>query len=368
MDGAGNVLFHAPEATPGDLARPVLLVGSHFDTVRHGGRFDGAYGAVAGLMLAAHRRGRPGLPVVGFATCEEEQSRFDSHMMGARSLLGLVDAAELDRVKDADGVTWRAALREMRASGHAAGLADGERPFTPAFRASHQLELHIEQGPVLESAGLELGIVEHIAGYRRIRATIDGAARHAGTTPLALRHDALAAAAELVLAVESLARDAGEPAIATCGNALVAPALYNVVPGHCEVWMEARHVEPRALDVLARAMEDRGRAIAARRGVAIAFESVTRQEPPALASGLAGAAEALARERAIRHRRMASGAAHDTMEFARAGSRTLMLFAPSRDGISHSPDEHTDTAALWRGLEFAGALIGRVADGAAARA
>lgn len=364
-DAAGNLLLHDPALRPGDSSRPVLMVGSHLDTVKHGGRYDGAYGAVAGLMLAAAHRGKRGTPVVGFVTCEEEQSRFDGPMIGARSLLGLASAGELDRVRDGDGVTWRAALEEVRAAGLAAPLAAGGRPFAPLFRPRAEIELHIEQGPVLETEGLDLGIVSHVAGYRRVRATLAGEARHAGTTPLALRHDALVAAAELVLAVESLARETGGAAAATAGNLRVEPGLYNVVPGGCEAWIEMRHVEEAKLDAMQSKLEERGREIAARRGVAVELGTVTRQAPVGLSKDLAERAEALARERGISYRAMHSGAGHDSMEFARAGTPSLMLFVPSRGGVSHSPDEHSEPADLWRGVEFASALLARLAGDAA---
>jgi allantoate deiminase len=297
---------------------------------------------------------------VGFVTCEEEQSRFDSHMMGARSLLGSVTASELDSVRDGEGVPWRAALAEARAAGCSAPLAPGDAPFRPLFRAALELELHIEQGPVLESEGLELGIVGRIAGYRRLRASLTGAACHSGTTPLALRSDALVTAAEIVVAAESLARDAGEPARVTAGNVRVSPGLYNVVPGACEVWLEVRQAEHEALEHLAALLEDRCRGIAARRGVGIVIDEISRQEPTALSAELAARAEVLAHERGLRHRRMLSGAAHDTMEFARAGVPSLMLFVPSRGGISHAPDEYTSPEHLWNGVRFASDLIGQL--------
>lgn len=363
IDAAGNLLFHDPALMPGD-PRPIFMVGSHLDSVTHGGRYDGAYGTIAGLMLAARHRGRAGMPVVGFVTCEEEQSRFDSHMMGARSLLGRVEPLELDRVRDAAGVTWREALAGAHAAGCAAPLAPGPRPFVPPFRAARQLELHIEQGPQLEAEGRTLGIVEHIAGYRRLRAIVRGEARHSGTTPMALRHDAFAAAAEMTLAAETLGRATGAPAVATAGNARVSPGLYNVVAGACELWLEVRHSDPAALARMSAALLERCEAIAAARGVAVAIDDVSKQDPTPLSARLAGEAEALARARGVSHARMMSGAAHDSMEFARDGAESLMLFVPSRGGISHSPDEYTSPEALWAGVAFADALLESAAGGA----
>lgn len=360
-DAAGNLFFHDPATRAGERTRPVLMTGSHLDTVRAGGRFDGAYGAVAGLMLAARHRGRTGVPVVGFVTCEEEQSRFDSHMMGARAMLGQVTAAELDRVRDDRGVSWREALAAVHARGRAAALDPGPRPIPTLFHPAAVLELHIEQGPELEAEALALGIVEHIAGYRRLAVTVTGEARHSGTTPRPRRRDALAASAAIVLAIERLNEDFGAAARATVGHVRVEPGLYNVVAGACELWVEVRHVESRELERLALAAHDACVLIGAERGVRVVVGERTRQEPTALSPRLAAVAEALARAHGLPHRRMPSGAAHDTMEFARAGREALMLFVPSRGGISHAPDEHTDTAELWAGVEFASALLERLA-------
>ena len=359
-DAAGNLYFHPPAVAPGTGAA-VHLVGSHLDTVRDGGRFDGAYGALAGLVLAAAHRDLPGPPVVGFVTCEEEQSRFNFPMLGARSLLGAVEAADLDRVHDDAGVTWRAARAEAEAAGCAAPLAASGPPVVPPFRPALALELHVEQGPVLEAEGAELGIVTRIAGYRRLRARLTGEARHSGTTPPARRRDALAAAAEIALACETLALEAGEPARVTAGNLRVSPGLYNVVPGAAELWLEVRHAEAPALAALADALASRAAAVAARRGVACALETVSGQDPVPLSAPLAAAAEALATERGLRHRGLASGAGHDSMELARAGVPTLMLFVPSADGISHAPEEFTPLPQLWTGVAFAGALLARLA-------
>ena len=359
-DGAGNLFFHDPALRLRNTGRPVLLVGSHIDSVVNGGKYDGAYGAIAGLLLAAQPREAGGMPAVGFATCEEEESRFQAGLMGARSMLGQVGAEELDRVIDERGVSWRAALEGARAKGCAAPLAAGTRPFEPLFRAAIMLELHIEQGPVLEAEQLALGLVEHIAGYRRRRLTIVGQARHSGTTPMMLRKDALAAAAEMILATETEGRAAGEPAVATAGYVRAVPGLANVVPGSCELWLETRHVDAAALDRLDVALRRRCVDIVAQRGVTLEIEERSSMEPTALSAEMVASAEQLARELKIPHRRMASGAAHDTMVFARAGVPAMMLFVPSRGGVSHSPEEFTDPEALAAGCRFAAALIQRL--------
>ncbi len=361
IDGAGNLYFHDPSITPGNVARPVVLVGSHLDTVIHGGRYDGAYGLIAALLLAAEPRPAGSTAVVAFATCEEEESRFRAGLMGARSMLGQVEGMELDTVVDAAGITWRQALEQARTRGCAGPLADGPRPFAPPFKPTAMLELHIEQGPVLENELLSLGIVDNIAGYRRYRVRLHGEGRHSGTTPMRMRRDALSGAAEIVLAVEAYAKELGEPAVATAGRIEVQPGLFNVVPGTCELWLEVRHVDRQSLAAMEVELGDRCRRIADGRGVNIEIEEASRQEPAALSAEMVRAAETLAAGLKIPHRRMPSGAAHDTMVFARAGIPSLLVFVPSRHGVSHSPEEYTDSENLATGYRFLTELVTRIA-------
>ncbi|HEY2954777.1 MAG TPA: Zn-dependent hydrolase [Candidatus Eisenbacteria bacterium] len=360
FDAAGNLYFHDPAVKPG--AQPAVFVGSHLDSVVHGGRFDGAYGTVTGLLVAAELRGAGRRPVVGFVTCEEEESRFRAHLMGARTVLGSVRAEELDAVVDAAGVSWRAALAEARAAGCAAPLAEGGAPFEPPFRPAVLIEPHIEQGPVLEREHKALGIVEHVAGYRRLVGRLRGEARHSGTTPMRMRRDALAAAAEMIGAAEALARELDDPAVATAGNVQPAPGLFNVVPGECDLWLEVRHPGAAALDTMEQELKRRCREIAGRRGVTVELEQASREEPTPLSSALVSEAMKLAGELGLSHRRMTSGAAHDAMEFARAGVPSLLVFVPSRGGISHSPDEFSAPEALFTGYRFVRELARRQAE------
>ena len=360
-DWAGNLFFHDPTLAPGS-GRPALLIGSHLDSVVHGGHYDGAYGTIAGLLVAAANLGGSGLPVVGFVTCEEEDSRFHGGMMGGRSLVGRVEDGELDSVADRDGVTWRQALAAVRERACAAPLPAGGVAGARLFGPALQLELHIEQGPVLEAQHLSLGIVERIAGYRRWIARIEGEARHSGTTPMPMRRDALAAAGEMILAAEGAAREAGEPAVATAGYLHPEPGLFNVVPGRCELWLEVRHDRPEHLERLAADVARRCWEIAQRRGVRLALQEGAGQTPTALSPALAEAAVRLAQEQEIPHRRMPSGAAHDTMVFAQAGIPALMVFVPSRAGISHSPDEFTSEEDLLVGARFMAMLARRLVE------
>jgi allantoate deiminase len=176
------------------------------------------------------------------------------------------------------------------------------------------------------------------------------------------RRDALAAGAEMILAAEALGREAGEPAVATAGRVTVTPGLYNVVPGECELWLEVRHASEDALDGLAGELERRCESIAITRGLTLALVEGAAMRPTELSPALVADAEGLARGLKLKHRVMTSGAAHDTMVFAQAGVPAMMLFVPSRDGISHSPEEFTPPEALFAGVEFAQKLIARWAE------
>ena len=361
-DSGGSILFHPPGLTPGT---PAIFCGSHMDTVKQGGAYDGAYGAVAGMLLAAMHLGHEGLPVVGYVTAEEEGSRFFSPFIGARSLLGLADGADLDAIHDSEGVAWRAALEFARSRGCAAPLAAGLKPFVPLFKPVMELELHIEQGPVLEAEQKEVGIVDTIAGFVRVDVRIRGDARHAGTTPMGMRRDALVAAAECIWSAEVLALELGEPAVATVGRAEALPGAYNVVPGECRLRLDARHSDPAVLTRMTAELEKRWRDIAHRRNIELEWNVVARSEPVAMAPGMVAEAEALAGEMVFNWKKMPSGAGHDSMIFAGAGVPSLMIFVPSHRGVSHHPDEFTAPGELWEGVRFASALLERLARSAA---
>jgi allantoate deiminase len=351
-DAVGNLLFHDPSVRPGDLRRSVLMVGSHLDTVAGDGLLDGAYGVLVALQVAAASRDRQALPVVAFASCAGEECRFGQCNPGAHGLLGLVRREDLDLARDRDGLTWARALEQARARGCAAPLAEGFHPCPALFHPALMLELHVEQGPLLESEGLDLGIVEQVAGCRRMRVRLTGEARYAGTTPMPLRRDALAAGAEMVLAAEQLARKAGAPAVATAGFLKVEPGSFNTVPGACELGIEVRHAQRPKLVELTAAIGQQCRKLAEGRGIEVVVEEAPGLEPVALSPALAEAAENLAKRLKIPHRRMASGAAHDAMVFARNGVPSLLLFVPSRHGVSLSPEEFTPPAQLATGQRF----------------
>ncbi|HVP14892.1 MAG TPA: hydantoinase/carbamoylase family amidase [Terriglobales bacterium] len=351
-DALGNLLLHPPSARPGDLARPVLLIGSHLDTVANDGSIHGASGVLIGLLVAAELRASEALPVVAFASCGGEENRFGVESPGARGLLGLVEDQELDFACDSSGTSWRRALEQARARGCATPPGPSSRPCAPLFRPALVIETHVEQGPVLDTELFDLGLVESVAGCRRLSVKLTGETRRAGTTPMKLRRDALAAASAMALVAETLARQAGPEARAGAGYAIAKPGTMHEVPGACELGIEVRHGDHARLAELADAIGRRCRTIACERGIEIVLEESAGADPVAFPKKLVDAAEEQAKRLGIQALRMTSGASHDAAVFARNGAPALLLLSPSRRGVSHSPEEYTSAAQLEAARRF----------------
>jgi hydantoinase/carbamoylase family amidase len=218
------------------------------------------------------------------------------------------------------------------------------------------VELHIEQGPVLEDRGIDIGVVSGIVGVRRWTARFEGQANHAGTTPMGLRRDALAAAAEVVLGIEELA--AGDRGVGTAGRIEVLPGATNVVPGLATLWLELRSIDAEWLSQRAAELEALVTAVGRRRGVVCQLDEVSRDEPTPLHAGVSEVLAGAARRTGLQHMVLASGAEHDTRHMA-AIAPAGMLFVPSQKGLSHAPGEWTDPAHLSEGTAaLTSALVG----------
>ena len=332
IDAVGNVIGRYPAADP---AARTLIVASHYDTVRNAGKYDGRLGVLAALVLVEHLQ-RLGhklpfhLDVIAFS--EEEGVRFAASFLGSSAVAGRFDPALLDR-RDADGHTLAATMR-------AAGLDPAQIPAL-ARRGEElvgYLEVHIEQGPVLLEEGLPVGIVSAIAGTVRRMVMITGTAGHAGTVPMARRHDAAAAAAEIVLYVER--RCAQAPTlVGTVGQLGVPGGAINIIPGRCALSLDIRAADDAIRDAaVADVMAEIAR-IGARRGVDIASSEVQRTAAvrcsPRLQTLLA---EAVARA-GIKPRYLASGAGHDAMMFDGLTDLAMLFVRCGNGGASHSPRE-----------------------------
>lgn len=260
-DAVGN-LFGRLE---GAQAFPVLLVGSHIDTVYGGGKLDGALGVVGAINAVRalkQRDPRPARSVEVFVSAEEEDSRFVCDFWGSRALLGTIQSGEAERYRDADGMTLAEAMLEV-------GLDPTRIPEAKRDDLGAFLELHIEQGPTLDREGLDLGVVEAISGLNRMLVRVQGQADHAGTTPLAMRHDALLAAAEMIGSVRAIAQEMGEPARATVGALTTRPNQPNIVAAAVDFIVDSRHPERSRQLQLVDLVRDRCRAIGAAHGVGV---------------------------------------------------------------------------------------------------
>jgi allantoate deiminase len=332
VDAVCNVIGRYEAKTPG---APAILLGSHIDTVVDAGRYDGNLGVLAATAAVADiaSRGEPldhAIEVVAFG--EEEGMRFPTHLLTSSALVGEVRRKAFE-VQDADGVSVRQALAA------AGGDADAYRACARMkSEIAAYLELHIEQGPILEAKDLPVGAVTAINGAMRMRITVDGAAGHAGTVPMTMRRDALAAAAEMILAVERLGASSPD-LVATVGLVHVEPGSPNVIPGHVEFRIDLRSPNDDLRIRTGKALLAEVHAIADRRRVEVSHLSTYLESPTtALDAGIVDAvAEAIV---ACGHEplRLSSGAGHDAMMMAKL-CPSGMIFLRCKDGISHNPAE-----------------------------
>jgi N-carbamoyl-L-amino-acid hydrolase len=329
-DPAGNIV-----GTLRGSSNRALVTGSHTDTVSGGGRFDGPLGVLAAIEVARCIRGggralRHELRVADFLG--EEPNDFGLSCVGSRAIAGTLTAAHLES-RDPGGRTLAGAIDA--AGGDARHIADAA---WTAFGIEAFVELHIEQGPVLEQAGIPLGVVTGIAGIERHLATFGGQAGHAGTTPMASRHDALCAAAEVVLGVEKLASGGG--GVGTCGRIEVLPGASNVIPGRALLWSELRSVDPGWLDDTSLRLEAAVHESGRRRGVSAHIERLSRTEPVTTSKDVVSAMSQAIAELGLQFLSLPSGAGHDAVQMAHLAP-VGMLFVPSAGGRSHCPEEWT---------------------------
>jgi len=336
MTPHGNYRFRR---AGGDWSTPAVAAGSHLDSVPGGGRFDGVAGVVAAMEVARllHRAGgEPSRPYEVIIFSEEEGSRFGGVLTGSKAMVGALGRDDLAGMRDPDGVSYIEALER-------AGFDSGDWDEAVARKGDIDayFELHIEQSVVLEQRGLSVGIVTGITGIRQYRVTFTGTANHAGATPMPLRRDSLAAAAEAFLAVESLARQAPSGTmVGTVGLVNNAPNVANVIPGETFFSMDLRDVDERSLIDTSEAIESRVAAIAAGRDIICQLRKTADAAPVALAERARRALLDGAKTAGIEVLEMPSGAAHDAQEVARVAD-VGMIFVPSVAGRSHCPEEET---------------------------
>ena len=340
-DAVGN-LFGRLRGTIDDTR--TILTGSHIDTVKLGGRFDGALGilsALIALQTLREQAGKPQRSLEMVALCEEEGSRFQAHYWGTRGMLGLIHDKDLHALRGDDGLSIAEAMQ-------AAGLSP-ER-YREAMRQDLDvfLELHIEQGRILYDEQINIGIVESITGLHRQLVTVLGRADHAGTTPMDLRRDAFQGAALMAIEITRMVEQKGWPAVVTMGKWEVRPGAVNIVPGEVRFSLDLRHPDEATKQALVEAIRTTCETIAKQRGLSVSIETTGNSLPAHMDSQLQQVLVQSAQACGATWKFMPSGAGHDSELMARRVP-TAMLFVPSVEGRSHSAAEYTTLEDAVRG-------------------
>ncbi|MFO1172675.1 MAG: Zn-dependent hydrolase [Hyphomicrobiaceae bacterium] len=342
-DQAGNVIGRL-----GPADAPAVVIGSHIDTVPSGGRFDGALGVMAGLAVAKRMAPRiaeakRALEVVAFA---DEEGTFGL-TFGSRAMTGSLTAAELAGARNRTGLKLTEALQAIGCDPARIGEARRSGAEIAAY-----LELHIEQGPVLESAGLDIGAVEAIVGIDIVEIVLEGEANHSGTTPMEVRRDALKVAAEAMTACHAARRGA---TTLNFGSLTVAPGAINIVPARVTLTQEIRSADASEILALKQRCAEIFKEASVRSGVTLTTRQVSIDPPALMDPALASMVERQADRLGLTHRRMPSGAGHDAQCLAELAP-AVMIFVPSIGGISHNPKELSTPEQCAKGCDVLAAV------------
>jgi N-carbamoyl-L-amino-acid hydrolase len=338
IDAIGNIFGtwgNEIEAEP-------LMIGSHIDSVRDAGIYDGCYGVLSGLAVvkALKEQGvEPAFPIVVVAFTNEEGNRYAPDMMGSLVHVGGLDLEQALNTKGIDGSILGDELQRI---GFAGPMPVG------AIKPRVYLELHIEQGPVLEAEGISIGAVEDLQGISWQEITIDGVANHAGTTPTRLRHDAGLAAARINTFLRDQLASASASTVATVGSIEYRPNVINVIPSQAILTIDLRDPDEARLKSAEAQLEEYVEQLALQESVTISVRRLARFEPVQFDNELVAEIEQAAQQRQLSCKRMTSGAGHDAQMMARI-CPAAMIFVPSKDGISHNPGEYTDDQSLLQG-------------------
>ncbi len=341
----------------GRASAPSIASGSHIDTQRPGGRYDGALGIVAAVVAIRALKeqfGTPRRPLEAVAFCEEESSRFPAaNFWGSRAITDAIAVGEPERIIGYDGETIGTAMRKV-------GLDPLRIPEAARTDIDSFVELHIEQGPILQEADLPVGIVSAITGMRHYFVELRGTQNHAGAFPMDLRRDPMAGFAEIASRAIDTAHRWGRPTVTTVGRVLVEPNGPAVIPARVEFTIDVRHPDPIALQRLYATQERMMREVADRRNLELQF-SITSDHAPCLSEPtLVQLLKDSARAEGVPFLTMASGAAHDTQQMAKI-AKVAMIFVRSKDGRSHTQEEFSSVADITAGIRVLAAALHRLA-------
>lgn len=354
-DPAGNTYARWAGSEP---SLPAVATGSHIDAIPNAGRFDGTVGVLGGLeaIRALQRAGfqpRRSIELVIFTS--EEPTRFGIGCLGSRLLAGTLPASSGQTLRDSEGRT----LDEVRQSAGFRGDLAGV--LLPKDVYSAFIELHIEQGPILEEKGLDLGVVTAIAAPATVRIELEGEGGHAGAVLMPGRRDAFLAAAEIALAVEDAAKGTGSvDTVGTTGICDIFPRAVNSIPSRARMEIDIRDIDGRRRDAVLEQVFRAADDIAARRSIALRRETLNADPPAQCDTAVLNALEESCRANGFTHQRMISRAYHDSL-FMSIVAPTTMLFIPCRGGVSHRPDEHSSPEAIAKGALALASALGNLA-------
>jgi N-carbamoyl-L-amino-acid hydrolase len=355
VDAAGNQWF----TLAGDSER-ALLLGGHIDSVPNGGWLDGCLNVLAGVEVLRRiaSEGRPQLTVRLVNWADEEGARFGRSLFGSSAAAGsMADQAELRQRRDANGIVLPDALAE-----HGVDLDRALDARVELKSAAAYLELHIEQGPVLESMEIPLGVVLGTFGVERHQVTFRGQAAHAGSTPMDKRRDALGGAAKLALEIREIAKRTGDGALCTLGSVVTKPGIVTSVVETAECLLDQRHLDAGKLAAMLAEAKEASERFAAQEDLEVEWERVWAIEPILFDEELIELADSAVREVAETSHRLPSGPLHDAAEVARAGVPTVMLFVQSLRGLSHTKLEDTKPEHLELAVEALDRLASKTID------
>lgn len=344
IDDFGNIIGRRQGKNP---AAPAVLCGSHIDSVPHGGNFDGVLGVLGAieavnLMNENNFKNYNPIDIVVFMC--EESSRFGTATLGSKAACGKLTVRDMKQYKDTDNKSLYDIL-------HSRGIEPDKRNKVIDLKNLKAcIEMHIEQGKVLENIHKPIGIVTGIAAPTRIKLELRGKADHSGATPMTMRNDALCAAAEIILSVENIALTSLQPVVGTVGIANVSPNVMNVIPGEVELGIDIRSIYAQAKTNTVSTVKKAIEKISQKRKIQVSLHTLADEQPVTLDDYVINSIENVCREDNIAYNKMPSGAGHDMMHLAEHAP-TGMIFIPCRDGISHNAAEWADMKDILRGTD-----------------
>lgn len=350
-DSIGNLFGRVPSSNPN---AQTILIGSHVDTVKAGGKYDGAYGIIAGILALDFLKKTYGTPAINLEVvsfCEEEGSRFPLALWGSGMMTGIYSFNDISDIKDSEGISFETAMM-------AAGFGLSE--YRVRNDIQNFIELHIEQGPTLEKVEKSIGIVKAIVGQKRFRITVNGESNHVGTTSMIWRRDALHGAVNMIHDLYESVKNYDEDLVTSVGQLFVEPNVPNVIPNQVRFTVDARHPNESILSSFCQQFTEMFKTHAKKSDLDIKVEMWHEVQPAQMDRTLNEIVQSICTRSTFPFHWMNSGAGHDAQLFARICPTTI-IFVPSQDGISHSPIEFTLSKDLETGLEVLIQLLHQLA-------